>query len=51
MKLCDLSLASPVLASILDGKIQRHDARAQLITMNKDCLKWIEEIEKTYCKK
>ncbi len=42
MGLCDLSLASPVLASIFSGKIQKRSARAMLAKLNEDCLNWIE---------
>ena len=42
MGLCDLSLISPVLASVFSGKIQKQKPRIQLEKLNKDCIKWIE---------
>ena len=47
MGLCDLSLASPLIASMLDGRLQTKDAKAQLTILNQDCLNWIEGITKT----
>ena len=44
MGLCDLSLASPLIASILDGGLQTKDARTQLTRINQDCINWIESI-------
>lgn len=44
MGLCDLSLASPLLSSILDGRLQTKDARTQLARLNQDCIIWIESI-------
>ncbi len=46
MGLCDLSIASPLLASLLDGRFQTADAYEQLEKMNADCLEWAESIEK-----
>lgn len=43
MGLCDLSLLSPVLATVFSGKIQKQKAGPQLEKLNKDCLKWINE--------
>jgi pimeloyl-ACP methyl ester carboxylesterase len=43
MGLCDLSLASPVLAAILDKGFQKVSAREQLVRINEDCLKWIKK--------
>ena len=45
MELCDLSLISPLLSSILDGRIQTRDAKAQLMSLNRDCISWIRGIE------
>lgn len=44
MGLCDLSQASPLIASILDGRLQTKDARTQLTRLNQDCITWIELI-------
>ena len=44
MGLCDLSLASPVLAAILDKGFQKVSAREQLTQINEDCLKWIKKM-------
>ena len=44
MGLCDLSLASPLIASMLDGRLQTKDARSQLAILNRDCMSWIESI-------
>ena len=44
MGLCDLSLASPLLSSLLDGRIQKTDAAAQLEKMNGDIISWISAI-------
>ena len=46
MGLCDLSLISPLLSSLLDGRLQTKDANDQLAEMNHDCLEWIQQIEK-----
>ena len=46
MGLCDLSLASPLIASLLDGRLQTKDARTQLTRLNLDCINWIENITK-----
>lgn len=46
MGLCDLSLISPLLSSLLDGRLQTRDANSQLAEMNHDCLVWIQQIEK-----
>lgn len=42
MGLCDLSLASPLLSEILDGKKSEVDAREQLSRLNEDCLRFLE---------
>ena len=42
MGLCDLSLTSPLIASILDGRLQTKDAGTQLMRLNRDCINWIE---------
>ena len=44
MGLCDLSLVSPLIASILDGRLQMKDAGTQLLRLNQDCINWIEGI-------
>ena len=45
MGLCDLSIMSPMLTSILDGQIQTVDTYEQLKRLNLDCLEWIQQIE------
>ena len=45
MGLCDLSIASPLLSSVLSGEFQKVDAYAQLKMLNEDCLKWLARIE------
>ena len=47
MGLCDLSHISPLLASVLDGRIYVEDTDLLLIRMNKDCLDWIQQIERS----
>lgn len=42
MSLCDLSLASPVFASILDQKKSEVPAREQLKRINEDCIEFVE---------
>ena len=46
MGLCDLSLVSPLLASMLDGKIQWEDDKTQIMRLDRDCVDWIEDITK-----
>ena len=46
MGLCDLSLASPLLSIVLDGRMQTIEARTQLMEMNHDCMEWLQMIEK-----
>ena len=43
MGLCDLSLASPVLTVLLDGRIHETDARIQLERINSDVLIWLQQ--------
>lgn len=44
MGLCDLSLASPILASILDQMKSAVDPREQLIRLNVDCLDFLQRL-------
>ena len=44
MGLCDLSLVSPVLSSLLSGGIPEVNAYDQLKLLNEDCLKWIRKL-------
>ena len=44
MGLCDLSLSSPLIASILDGRLQMKNAGTQLMILNGDCINWIEDV-------
>ena len=44
MGLCDLSLASPILASILDQMKSEVEPREQLVRLNADCLDFLQRI-------
>lgn len=44
MSLCDLSLASPPLARLLDQTKCTVDAREQLLRLNADCLEFIQRV-------
>ncbi|WP_158588732.1 alpha/beta hydrolase [Butyrivibrio sp. X503] len=44
MGLCDLSLASPVIAAILDGGFQKARAKDRLTKLNEDCLAWVSDL-------
>ena len=44
MGLCDLSLASPILASILDQMKSEVEPRGQLIRLNTDCLDFLQRL-------
>lgn len=44
MGLCDLSLASPILASILDQMKSEVEPREQLVRLNSDCLDFLQRI-------
>ena len=41
MGLCDLSLISPLLSALLDGRIQKASAATQLERMNNDIVSWL----------
>ena len=45
MGLCDLSLASPVFAAIMDRGFQKVKAADQLKKLNEDCLAWVLGLE------
>lgn len=45
MGLCDISLISPVLTTLLSGKRQKVNAYEHIQKMNADCLNWIQMIE------
>lgn len=45
MGLCDISLISPVLTTLLSGKRQKVNAYEHIKKMNSDCLNWIQRIE------
>ncbi|MDO4489238.1 MAG: hypothetical protein Q4B67_09165 [Eubacteriales bacterium] len=44
MGLCDLSLASPVLAKVMDGMMKENDPREQLLALNRDCMGFLNTI-------
>ena len=44
MGLCDLSLASPILASILDQQKSEVEPREQLKRLNADCLDFLQRL-------
>ena len=44
MGLCDLSLASPLLADAFSGSFQTVDPHAQLKQLNSDCTSWLNTI-------
>ena len=46
MGLCDLSLASPVFAAIMDKGFQKVKARDMLTRLNEDCLAWVRSLTK-----
>ena len=45
MGLCDLSVASPLLSTILSGGFQKVDAYAQLEKLNADCIEWLTTLK------
>ena len=45
MGLCDLSIASPLLSSVLSGEFQKAAAYDQLEILNKDCLRWLDTLK------
>lgn len=42
--LCDLSVASPLLTAIMDGGFAEVEAKTQLKTINKDCVKFLNGV-------
>lgn len=45
MGLCDLSIVSPILSTVLSGRFQKVDAYKQLERLNEDCLKWLDALK------